>query len=162
MPNFKLAPMAFFIAMLTYVLLALPLLFLLINAYAPGPLPLVALFLIAIYAWVWLRFRPIRFIVRPYILEIVWPLKRRKIPRNGISNIVIMSRSELRQKIGWGMRIGAGGLWGGFGWLWTKHCGLIQMYISRTDQFVWIERTGERPLLVTPENPAAFAQALST
>jgi hypothetical protein len=35
------------------------------------------------------------------------------------------------------------------------------MYISRTDQFVWIERRNERPWLITPENPEAFIRALT-
>jgi hypothetical protein len=60
------------------------------------------------------------------------------------------------------MRIGAGGLWGGFGWLWTKRKGMVQMHVSRTDGFVWIERKADRPWLITPENPEAFVRALSS
>ena len=60
------------------------------------------------------------------------------------------------------MRVGAGGLWGGFGWLWTQRRGIVQMYISRTDGFVWIERVGDRPWLITPAQPSAFVRALSS
>jgi hypothetical protein len=60
------------------------------------------------------------------------------------------------------MRIGAGGLWGAFGWLWTQRRGMVQMYISRTDGFVWIERGADRPWLITPEQPQAFLSALSS
>jgi hypothetical protein len=35
------------------------------------------------------------------------------------------------------------------------------MYISRTDSFVWIERAGGRPWLLTPEEPQEFVRALS-
>ena len=35
------------------------------------------------------------------------------------------------------------------------------MYISRTDQFVWIERKNGRPWLITPEEPDAFVRAVS-
>jgi hypothetical protein len=59
------------------------------------------------------------------------------------------------------VRVGAGGIWGGFGWLWTKRQGLVQMYISRTEGFVWIERAGARPWLLTPEQPEEFVRALS-
>jgi hypothetical protein len=52
-------------------------------------------------------------------------------------------------------------MWGGFGWLWTRKRGIVQMYISRTDRFVWIERAGERPWLITPERPEEFVAALS-
>jgi hypothetical protein len=38
------------------------------------------------------------------------------------------------------MRVGAGGLWGGF---------------------VWIERGAGRPWVITPEEPQAFVRALS-
>jgi len=35
------------------------------------------------------------------------------------------------------------------------------MYISRTDQFVWIERKNGRQWLITPEEPDAFVRAVS-
>jgi hypothetical protein len=56
--------------------------------------------------------------------------------------------------------VGAGGLWGGFGWLWTERRGIAQMYVSRTEGLVWIERRGGRPWLITPEEPEAFVRAL--
>ena len=121
-----------------------------------------ALLVTAIYAWVWLRFRPSMFIVRPEGIEVAWPLKRRRIPRDDITGIRIMERAELRRELGWGARVGAGGLWGGFGWLWTSRRGIVQMYISGTDQFVWIERKNGRPWLITPEQPLAFVAAISS
>lgn len=48
------------------------------------------------------------------------------------------------------MRIGIGGLWGGFGWLWPGR-GLVNFYVSRSDGLVLIERMSARPLLITPE-----------
>jgi hypothetical protein len=59
------------------------------------------------------------------------------------------------------MRIGAEGLGGGFGRLWTKRYGLVQMYVSRTDGFVWIEQKNDRPWLITPEQPDLFVRVLS-
>ena len=59
------------------------------------------------------------------------------------------------------MRVGAGGLWGGFGWLWTQRYGMMRMYISRTDGFVWIQNVSDWPWLITPETPEAFVRALS-
>ena len=120
------------------------------------------LFVLAIYAWVWLRFRPTRFVVRPNAIEVIWPLKRRRLPRQEIAGVRLMDGKALRQEVGWGMRVGAGGLWGGFGWLWTGKRGIVQMYISRTDGFVWIERVNERPWLITPEQPEAFVRAFSS
>ena len=72
-----------------------------------------------------------------------------------------IDRQELRREAGWCMRVGARGLWGGFGWLWTQRRGIVQMYISRTDGLVWIERVSDRPWLITPERPEIFVRVLS-
>jgi len=159
--SFRLAPMSPLILILTFALLALPLVFL-INAVFGKSLFLVpALLVIAIYSWVWLRFRPTRFVVRPGVLEVIWPLKRRHIRREEISGVRHIDRQELRREAGWCMRVGARGLWGGFGWLWTQRRGIVQMYISRTDGLVWIERVSDRPWLITPERPEIFVRVLS-
>lgn len=158
--SFRLAPMSRSICGLTGALLTLPLLGLGASWLVAEPLALPALLLAAIYAWVWLRFRPTRFVVRPHALEIIWPLKRREIPRADVSSVRILDRAALRAEAGFGLRVGAGGLWGGFGWLWTRRRGIVQLYVSRLDGFVWIECVG-RPWLITPEQPEAFVAALS-
>ena len=80
---------------------------------------------------------------------------------HGRHGVRLMAWQELRSEAGWCVRVGAGGLWGGFGWLWTQRRGIVQMYISRSDRLVWIERINDRPWLITPEQPEAFVQALS-
>jgi len=67
----------------------------------------------------------------------------------------------MQKEIGSSLRIGAGGLWGGFGWLWTQRRGIVQMYVSRTDYFIWIERASGRPWIVTIDQPENFIRALS-
>lgn len=159
--TFHLAPMSPIILVMTLILLALPLFFfiaVLFGAHfhiAPG------LLVISVYAWIWLRFRPSYFVVHDQSLEIIWPFKRRAISRATISRVRLLTSEELKREIGWGLRMGAGGLGGGFGWLWTKQQGLVHMYVSRTDQFVWIDQINGRPWLLTPEQPEAFVQALS-
>jgi hypothetical protein len=160
--TFRLARMSPLILTLTLFLLALPLAFLVGPLLGRGLFAVPALFLVALYAWVWLRFRPSRFVVHRGGLRVIWPLKRREIPRGEISSVRLIDRRALRREIGWGMRVGAGGLWGGFGWLWTKRRGIVQMYVSRTDRFVWIERARGRPWLITPEDPEDFVRALSS
>jgi len=145
---------------LTWVLAALPLAFVIAAVFGSGWLGAPAVLLVVIYAWVWTRFRPTAFVVHPDVLEVIWPLKRRELRRDQITAVRQIDRQELRQEIGWGMRVGAGGLWGGFGWLWTERRGVVQMYVSRLDQFVWIERGVERPWLITPEQPEAFVSTL--
>lgn len=114
-----------------------------------------------IYGWVWLRFRPSAFVIHSETLEVVWPLKRRQVPLRNIMSLRTIDAQALKTEIGWGARVGAGGLWGGFGWLWTRRRGIVQMYVSRTDEFVWIERGDERPWLITPERPDEFIRELS-
>jgi hypothetical protein len=150
------------ILVLTLGLLGLPLVFLASAVFGRWLSVMPGLVVVGVYVWVWLRFRPSRFVVRPDVVEIVWPLKRREIPRDEISEVRMIDRRELRGEVGWCMRVGAGGLWGGFGWLWTQRRGIVQMYISRTDRFVWIERVSGRPWLITPDRPEAFVRALGS
>ena len=159
--SFALAPMCTLIRALTLGLLAIPLVFVATAVFWRSPLLIPGLLVLAIYVWIWFRFRPTRFVVHTDAMEVLWPLKRQLIPRAQISSVRRIDKQELRREIGWGMRVGAGGLWGGFGWLWTQRRGIVQMYISRTDDFVWIERPGDRPWLITPERPEAFVRALS-
>jgi hypothetical protein len=159
--GFRLARMSPLILILTLILLAIPVVLLASVAIGKSLLAGPALLVMAIYCWIWLRFRPSVFVVRPDVIEVAWPLKRRRIPRDDIINVRLLERGELRREVGWGVRVGAGGLWGGFGWLWTSRRGIVQMYISRTDQFVWIERKNGRPWLITPEEPEAFVAAVS-
>ncbi len=160
--SFRLAPMSPLILALTLGLLILPFVFLGNAAVGKSPLMVPGLLLVAIYAWVWLRFRPSCFVVHAGAIEVIWPLKRRQIPRDDISNVRLIHKEELRRESGWGMRVGVGGLWGGFGWLWTQRRGIVQMYVSRTDGLVWIERISDRPWLITPEQPEAFVRVLSS
>jgi len=159
--SFQLAPMSPFITGLTLLLFLLPPAFFTSAVFGVRQLLVPGLLLVAIYAWVWLRFRPTRFVVRPDVVEVIWPLKRRLLRRAEISSVRIIDRHALRRECGRGLRVGAGGLWGGFGWLWTERRGIVQMYISRADGLVWIERADGRPWLITPEKPEAFVGALS-
>lgn len=149
------------IAWMTYALFLLPPAFL-IGAVVGANRLLVApgLFVIGIYAWIRLWFRPTRFEVSAAGVDVIWPLRRERIPRTTIVAARLLDRGALRQEAGWGMRVGAGGLWGAFGWLWTTKRGTVRMYVSRLDGFVWVETTG-KPWLVTPAEPEAFIAAMS-
>src|SRR5262247_1158191 len=107
------------ILILTWALLVLPLIFVGNAVFGKHLAMIPALLVVAIYSWVWLRFRPTRFVVRADVLEVIWPLKHRYIRRESISQVRLIDRRELRSMAGWCMRVGAGGLWGVFGWLWT-------------------------------------------
>ena len=147
---FRLAAMSPIVLVITLVLIALPVGFF-VAAMAGARFHIAPCFVVtAFYLWIWLRVRPSRFLLIERSLEVICPLKRREIRRDSISAVRLLNREELKRDIGWGSRMGPGGLGGGFGWLWTKQHGIVQMYMSRTDGFVWIERKHERPWLLTP------------
>ena len=91
----------------------------------------------------------------------IWPLRRLQIRRADIASAELIDRDELRRRPGWAMRVGAGGLGGAFGWLWTERRGIVRMYVARLDGLVWLERAGGQPWLITPDQPDAFVRALS-
>ena len=117
------------------------------------------LFVVVIYAAVWLLGRPTAFELDAAGLWIRWPLRSQRIAAGDIAGADLLSRESFRRDFGWGMRIGAGGLWGGFGWLYTRR-GLVDLYVSRTDRFVLVRRRAGRPLLLTPERDVSFVDAL--
>ena len=161
--RFPLAPMSSDIRVLTGIALALPPLLALGSVLGRGPtggilLAATALVLL-IYASVWLLWRPTVFEVGQTGLRIQWPPRSRAIPAREIAGAELLSREAFRREFGWGMRIGAGGLWGGFGWLYTSK-GLLGLYISRTDRIVLVRLRTGRPLLVTPEGDERFVAAL--
>lgn len=158
--TFHLAPMSPFIRWLTVALFILPVAFIASGLLGSAPLLAPGLLMVVLYTWVWLWMRPRGFVVRQDEIEVVWPLRRRRIARTSITQAQRMDRRALRALTGAAARVGVGGLWGGFGWLWTQRRGIVQMYVSRSDGLVWIERGAERPWLITPTSPEAFVRAL--
>ncbi|MDX2214203.1 MAG: hypothetical protein SFY66_13015 [Oculatellaceae cyanobacterium bins.114] len=144
---------------ITIILLLLPPLFGVWALISREPTPVgVFLFLIALYIAVWLWCRPSRFVVSQNHLDIVFPGWRRRIAMRDISHIHWVSKEQFNQEFGWAIRIGVGGLWGGFGWLWTGRRGLVEFYVSTVDGLILIERSPGPPLLITPEHPHQFIE----
>jgi hypothetical protein len=160
--EFALAPMSPLIFWLTVLLCLVPA-GLALAALVTGNafLRIPALVTAALYAAVWLAARPSRFVVSGEGLDIVFPVWTRSIAGSDVAGVREVSAQGFRAEFGGALRIGVGGLWGGFGWLWTRQRGLIEFYVSRTDGLVLVERRAGRPLLLTPDDPAAMAQALS-
>ena len=146
---------------LTLALWALPICLggfaLMANDWITG---IVSLLLIAIFGSVWIWFRPTYFSVARNSVEIIFPGWRRRIPISDVSGVRLISQETFRREAGWAMRIGAGGLWGGFGWLWTSRRGLLEFYVSRFDSMVFIERETGYSLLITPDNAEQMVETL--
>jgi hypothetical protein len=118
------------------------------------------IFLILLYAFVWLWCRPYKFVLTSHNLQIVFPVWCRQIPMQSISNTRIISAKTFKQEFGWAIRIGVGGLWGGFGWLWTQNKGFVEFYISQTDNLFLIEHSNGNNLLITPTKPQEMLQIM--
>jgi Bacterial PH domain len=161
--RFPLAPMSGDIRALTAIAFIAPLGLVLGAVLGREPvravLLVVSALVVVLYASVWLLWRPTAFELDRSGLRIVWPLRARTIPGREVAEAVVLSREAFRREYGWGMRIGAGGLWGGFGWLYTSK-GLLGRYVSRTDRVVLVRLRTGRPLLVTPEDNERFVATL--
>jgi len=112
------------IRIMTWIVLAIPLALFTAALGAPPPTRLILLgvtaFVVLTYASVALWWRPLRFEVGGHRLALVWPLRSRLVEGRQIAAVEIVPRAEFRRRYGWGYRVGAGGLWGGFGLLVTS------------------------------------------
>lgn len=162
--SFKLAPMSALILSLTIALWGLPFIFLLWAIFTAGSTQkatiAIVLFLLVLYGIIWVGFRPSRFLLTENQLTLIFPARQRSFPLEDLGEAQLLSEAEFRQKFGWALRIGVGGLWGGFGWLYTGQKGMLEFYVSRSDGLVWVERRSGNDLLLTPNQPEHFIQAL--
>jgi hypothetical protein len=161
MTAFRIAPMAPFIRWLTWGLCALPVAFVVagVSGQSLAPMLGVGLFLCLLYAAVWVWWRPSRFELSEDGLALVFPGRRRLVPASQIAAVQAVTSAQLRERFGVLLRVGAGGLWGGFGWLWSRR-GWLEFYVSTLSGYVLVERRGRMPLLISPEHPARFVAAL--
>ena len=148
---------------MTCALILVPIGFLAAPLFDPRlfPLALIGGVIALTYAFIWLYMRLSAFVVGPEGLDILWPLRRRRIPRAKMAGASEIGREALRQEFGLLLRVGAGGLWGGFGLAWSSRGEHLGLYVSRhADGFVLVRCRGTRSLLITPERPDAFVAAL--
>lgn len=161
--TFALAPMSPLIRGLTAVAMLVPLGLLAAGLFVPDAAPLllpVTAAVVAIYLGVWFGLRPSGFEASEAGLTVHFPWRRLEVPRSELGSARCISAAELRPLVGFALRVGAGGLFGGFGWLWSRKQGWIDLYVSRVDGFVWVERRAGPPLLLTPAQPEVFVDAL--
>ncbi|MGI9431002.1 MAG: PH domain-containing protein [Myxococcota bacterium] len=160
--RFRLAPMSRSIVVLTAVAWGVPVLFAAMAAagIAAAGMLAVGLAVAALYVAVWLWWRPASFAVSGPGLELQFPGRRSLVEARELTGVRRLEAPEFKSEFGFALRVGVGGLWGGFGWLWTRLGGWVEFYISRTDGFVLVERRDGMPLLLTPEDPEGFAEAL--
>lgn len=155
--SFPLAPMDGLVRGLTAVMLLLPVVFLGAALVQP-PVALVALALGVLYAGIWLFLRPGEFRLDEAGLHVVRPLRASAVPWSSITGAEQLDRAGFKERYRWAMRVGAGGLWGGFG-LAVTGGPTFQLYVSRVDRYVVVHtKPGTRPLLLTPSEPGRFVE----
>lgn len=157
--RFPLAPMDRAMRLLTGVVLVLPVV--LVVAAPSGAatrwlVPGGLLALIAVTAAAW---RPLAFEVEPGAVVLRYPVRSKRVPLASLESVERLSGAEFRQRFGWALRVGVGGLFGGFGWLRTAR-GWVEMDVSRTDGFVLLTWRDRVPLLLTPADAEAFVDAV--
>jgi hypothetical protein len=162
--RFRLAPMSTGMLISTAIVLVIPIVLAVQVRYVPPMLRTVmagvAVAVALVYAVIWFAMRPSAFVVGPDELELVWPVRRRTIPRADIVRVRKLAMADLKREIGYMLRVGAGGLGGGFGLAKTQ-LGTMELWISRTDWIVYIECRDRRSLLVTPDDPDRFVELLA-
>jgi hypothetical protein len=162
--RYPLAGMSAMFAVLTWSVMVVPVALGLAASRAPAPGSRVlygaAAFVVLLYFAIWFWWRPTRFEIGPAELRLVWPLRERRIARSNISGAAVVSLADVFREFGRGIRLGAGGLFGGFGKLLCPR-GTISFYISRTDRLVLVRMRHGDPLLISPATPEAFVTELT-
>src|SRR6185295_11879316 len=69
----------------------------------------VGAFVALLYAWIGLYMRPRAFELTSEHLEIVWPLRTRRIPKADVMQALAITAPELKREFGTLLRVGAGG-----------------------------------------------------
>jgi hypothetical protein len=158
--RFALAPMDRLNRGLTGVTVPLPFVLLAVGARFPAPLlEGVGVLFLALWGFIWFYMRPSHFEVGPAGLLVRWPWRSEFVPRHALAGAEVLSRREVKKRYGHAMRVGAGGLGGGFGLAWTRK-GFLRFYVSRIDRFVVVHCREGRDWMITPADPERFVAAI--
>mmetsp|Transcript_13584 Transcript_13584/g.29898 ORF Transcript_13584/g.29898 Transcript_13584/m.29898 type:complete len:177 (-) Transcript_13584:201-731(-) len=162
--NFDLAPMSPAIRALTALVTAIPVFTFILALTRKEPLPLIGLSssIVAVYVLSWVYIRPSGLMLTTETLALKFPGRKLQIPITDIREVRLLSAQQAKDELGIAVRIGLGGLWGVFGWLWTSRRGTLDVYITRLDDYMLIERRVGRPMLLTVSDREALRDALES
>jgi len=123
------------------------------SAFTAQP---VGVILALLGAAVLLWFRPRRLEADAGGLNLVWPLRRRRIPREAILKAERLDASDLGSLT----RFGVGGLGGSFGRFRSSLRGWMDGYFTTQNNLVLLTLKDARPLLLSPADVTGFLAAL--
>jgi len=155
--------MAVAFILMSGVVLAIPVIFLLIGLTNPmlrTTFVGTAAMVVVGSAGVWFFYKPTAFELDDDALVLRFPLRTIAIPRSDVVSARVLSRADLREVLGFAVRVGVGGLFGVFGWLWSTKRSWVQIYATSVDGWVLVERRVGRPLLLSAKDGAGFALAV--
>ena len=146
------------------LVLALPIIFLVIGLTNPllrTTFVATAIFVTIGSAGVWLFYKPKALVLTEGELVIRFPLRELAMRRADIVRARVLTRKDIRDSLGFAMRVGVGGLFGVFGLLWTQKLGWVGIYATTMEPWLLVTRRRGRPLLLSPRDPHALARALA-
>ena len=95
--------------------------------------------------------------ITPYSVVISRPAKDKVIDRKEIAVCRVVSKEEMGLPI---RTFGNGGLFGFTGKFFSDRLGKMQWYCTRTDNYVLLQLANGTRLIITPDEPQAFVNAL--
>lgn len=103
-------------------------------------------------------FSPKRYGLQDRQLVIYRPFQNKIYATEDMHSVSIVSKEEMKGS----MRVfGVGGLFGYFGLFRNSRYGTMIWYATRRDQFVVIERSNGRTIILTPDDPNSFVQEIN-
>lgn len=159
MQHFDVAPMSTRFRVVSIALLLLPV----GLGYAATIDPIVmeamtaaTALIVVVYAAIALAARPTGFDVTDDAVVVRFPIRRLTVPRDAITHAEVVRLLDPRV---FGLRVGAGGFLGVFGWLFGQH-GWVAIVATREDGLVYLKREGRMPLVISPADPERFVAAV--
>lgn len=110
---------------------------------------------------VWVFYKPTALLVDDTTLTIQFPMRAIEVARDEIASARVLPRARFRETLGFALRVGIGGLFGVFGYLWSNKLGWVTIYATTTDNWVLIERRNAGPLILSPKDAEGLARALT-
>jgi len=122
------------------------------NVISPSPFYVMP-FAMIIMLVVTYGFSPKGYAFQDGQLVIYRPFRKKFFATEDMQTATLVDKKELKKSI---RVFGVGGLFGYFGLFRNNRYGTMIWYATRRDQFVVIERSQERAIVLTPDDPNSF------